>query len=103
MCRNKKTRPPVWLPTRDSCSGVAARASNKHGDVRPRGAILAEIVRVGAPGCLNNVLTNVTVVALTGCVGEGRTDRTAELTDTAIDDVDVTVEPSTAAPTVTLG
>lgn len=45
----------------------------------------------------------MTVVALTGCVGEGRTDLTAELTDTTIDDVDVTVEPSIAAPTVTSG
>ena len=43
------------------------------------------------------------VVALAGCVGEGSTDRTVELTDTTIDDVDVTVEPSTAAATVTSG
>jgi hypothetical protein len=25
--RNRKTRPPVWLPIRSTCSGVAARAS----------------------------------------------------------------------------
>ncbi len=41
------------------------------------------------------------VVAFSGCVGEGRTERTAERTDTTIDAVEETVEPSTAAPTVT--
>ena len=53
--------------------------------------------------CRRCVAIGMTVVALTGCVGEGRTDRTTEFTDATIDDVDVTVEPSTAAPTVTSG
>ena len=53
--------------------------------------------------CRHCVAIGMTVVALTGCFGEGRTDRTAELTDTTIGDVGVTVEPSAAAPTVTSG
>lgn len=52
--------------------------------------------------CRHCVVSAMSVVALTGCVGEGRTDRTTELTDTTIDDVDVTVEPSTAAPTTSV-
>ena len=74
------------------------------------------------------VAITLTAAALTGCVGEGRTDRTAEFevsqpvdstmtaasstgtmdndgvrpsTDATIHDVDVAVETSTAAPTVT--
>src|SRR5262245_21561787 len=38
-------------------------------DFRPRAALLWEILRVGAPGSLNTVLTNLTVVLLTGLVG----------------------------------
>jgi putative MATE family efflux protein len=37
--------------------------------VRVRRTLLWEILRVGAPGSLNTVLTNLTVVALTGLVG----------------------------------
>jgi putative MATE family efflux protein len=37
--------------------------------VRPQPALLREILRVGAPGSLNTVATNLTVVALTGLVG----------------------------------
>jgi putative MATE family efflux protein len=36
---------------------------------RPRRALLWEILRVGAPGSLNTVFTNATVVVLTGIVG----------------------------------
>jgi CubicO group peptidase (beta-lactamase class C family) len=63
------------------------------------------------------VAITLTVVALTGCAGEGPTDRTAELevsqpddsTITAasstgtVDDVHVAIETSTAAPTTTSG
>ena len=38
-------------------------------DFRPRAALLREILRVGAPGSLNTVFTNLTVVLLTGLVG----------------------------------
>jgi putative MATE family efflux protein len=38
-------------------------------DFRPRAALLWEILRVGAPGSLNTVFTNLTVVLLTGLVG----------------------------------
>lgn len=38
-------------------------------DVRLRAALFADILRVGAPGALNTVLTNLTVVLLTGLVG----------------------------------
>lgn len=37
--------------------------------VRIRGALFREILRVGAPGSLNTVLTNLTVVLMTGLVG----------------------------------
>ncbi|MBI2219295.1 MAG: MATE family efflux transporter [Candidatus Rokubacteria bacterium] len=37
--------------------------------VRPRRALFADILRVGAPGALNTVQTNLTVVLLTGLVG----------------------------------
>lgn len=37
--------------------------------VRLRGALFADILRVGAPGALNTVQTNLTVVLLTGLVG----------------------------------
>jgi putative MATE family efflux protein len=36
---------------------------------RPRGRLLWEILRVGAPGALNTVFTNLTVVLLTGLIG----------------------------------
>ena len=36
---------------------------------RPRAALFGEILRVGAPGALNTVFTNLTVVLLTGLVG----------------------------------
>ena len=36
---------------------------------RPRGALFWEILRVGAPGALNTVFTNLTVVLLTGLIG----------------------------------
>jgi putative MATE family efflux protein len=36
---------------------------------RPRWALFGEILRVGAPGALNTVFTNLTVVLLTGLVG----------------------------------
>jgi Na+-driven multidrug efflux pump len=36
---------------------------------RPRRRFFADILSVGAPGSLNTVLTNVTVIALTGLVG----------------------------------
>lgn len=39
-------------------------------DVRPRGALFREILRVGLPGALNTVLTNSTVLLLTGIVGQ---------------------------------
>jgi putative MATE family efflux protein len=38
-------------------------------DFRPRAPIMADVVRVGAPGCLNNVLTSVTVILITALVG----------------------------------
>jgi putative MATE family efflux protein len=38
-------------------------------DFTPHGARLREILRVGAPGSLNTILTNLTVVVLTGLVG----------------------------------
>jgi putative MATE family efflux protein len=38
-------------------------------DFRPRVELLWEILRVGAPGSLNTVFTNLTVVLLTGLVG----------------------------------
>jgi putative MATE family efflux protein len=38
-------------------------------DFRPRAALLQEILRVGAPGSLNTVFTNLTVVLLTALVG----------------------------------
>jgi putative MATE family efflux protein len=38
-------------------------------DFRPRVGLLWEILRVGAPGSLNTVFTNLTVVLLTGLVG----------------------------------
>ena len=50
--------------------------------------------------CRHCVAIGMTVVALTGCVGEGRS---APVTDTTLDDVDVTVESSTVAPTSTSG
>ena len=37
--------------------------------VRLRAALFADILRVGAPGALNTILTNLTVVFLTGLVG----------------------------------
>jgi putative MATE family efflux protein len=37
--------------------------------VRLRAALFADILRVGAPGALNTILTNLTVVLLTGLVG----------------------------------
>ena len=37
--------------------------------LRIRGALFREILRVGAPGSLNTVLTNLTVVLMTGLVG----------------------------------
>ena len=37
--------------------------------VRLRAALFADILRVGAPGALNTVMTNLTVVLLTGLVG----------------------------------
>jgi putative MATE family efflux protein len=37
--------------------------------VRLRGALFADILRVGAPGALNTIQTNLTVVLLTGLVG----------------------------------
>ena len=37
--------------------------------VHLRAPLLKDVLRVGAPGCLNNLLTNVTVVMLTGLVG----------------------------------
>ncbi|MBI2219161.1 MAG: hypothetical protein HYU51_17910 [Candidatus Rokubacteria bacterium] len=37
--------------------------------VRLRGALFADVLRVGAPGALNTVQTNLTVVLLTGLVG----------------------------------
>jgi putative MATE family efflux protein len=36
---------------------------------RPRAALFADILRVGAPGALNTVLTNMTIVVVTGLVG----------------------------------
>jgi putative MATE family efflux protein len=36
---------------------------------RPRTTLFAEILRVGAPGALNTVLTNLTIVVVTGLVG----------------------------------
>ena len=36
---------------------------------RPRRALFADILRVGAPGALNTVLTNLTAVVVTGIVG----------------------------------
>lgn len=41
----------------------------RFGGVRLRRTLLWEILRVGAPGSLNTVLTNLTVVLLTGLVG----------------------------------
>ena len=41
-----------------------------HLDVRPRVALFREILRVGLPGALNTVLTNSTVLLLTGIVGQ---------------------------------
>jgi putative MATE family efflux protein len=38
--------------------------------VRPRAALFHEILRVGLPGALNTVLTNSTVLLLTGIVGQ---------------------------------
>jgi putative MATE family efflux protein len=38
-------------------------------DARLRGALFADILRVGAPGALNTIQTNLTVVLLTGLVG----------------------------------
>jgi MATE family, multidrug efflux pump len=38
--------------------------------VRPRAALFREILRVGLPGALNTVLTNSTVLLLTGIVGQ---------------------------------
>jgi putative MATE family efflux protein len=38
--------------------------------VRPRVALFREILRVGLPGALNTVLTNATVLVLTGIVGQ---------------------------------
>ena len=40
------------------------------GGVRPRAALFREILRVGLPGALNTVLTNSTVLLLTGIVGQ---------------------------------
>ncbi len=39
-------------------------------DVRPKAALFREILRVGLPGALNTVLTNSTVLLLTGIVGQ---------------------------------
>ena len=39
-------------------------------DVRPRTALFREILRVGLPGALNAALTNLTVLLLTGIVGQ---------------------------------
>lgn len=39
------------------------------GRLRPRRALFTEILRVGAPGALNTILTNLTVVLLTALVG----------------------------------
>ena len=40
------------------------------GDIRPRVALFRDILRVGVPGALNTVLTNSTVLLLTGIVGQ---------------------------------
>jgi putative MATE family efflux protein len=37
--------------------------------LRPRGRLLADILRVGLPGAVNTIQTNLTVVLLTGLVG----------------------------------
>jgi putative MATE family efflux protein len=36
---------------------------------RPRAALFADILRVGAPGALNTIFTNLTIVVVTGLVG----------------------------------
>jgi putative MATE family efflux protein len=50
------------------CSGRSLVRPTLHGRGL-RGGLFREILRVGAPGALNTVLTNLTVVVLTGLVG----------------------------------
>jgi putative MATE family efflux protein len=57
-------------------SGRSLVAPTRRG-FRLRAALFADILRVGAPGALNTILTNLTVVVLTGLVGSYGTDALA--------------------------